>query len=341
MIMKQKIILIMLLLWGGTAFTQSISELYNNVQASVVVVYTKEKVASKGLHQKMMTSEGLGSGVLISKEGYILTASHVVNVADAIMVGFSDGTKVPAEVVRSVPAADVALIKLLWMPENRTIVPMGNSDEANVGDQVFVIGAPFGLERSLSVGHVSARHLDDKRTTGLDRMEFLQTDAAINTGNSGGPMFNMDGEVIGIVSYILTLSGGFEGIGFAVTSNVASTLLTQKGAFWFGAEGFFLEGNMAKAFNVPQDGGILIQKVVNNSPAGAMGLKAGTIYVTMSEEEVLIGGDIVLTINGIQITDMVALGEVRQNLNTFQTGDQLTIDVLREGRAVTLKYTMR
>ena len=331
----------MLLLWGGTAFSQSISELYNAVQASVVVVYTKEKVASKVLHQKMLSSEGLGSGVLISEEGYILTASHVVNVAEAIMVGFSDGTKVPAEVVRSVPAADVALIKLHWMPENRTIAKVGNSDEASVGDEVFVIGAPFGLERSLSAGHISARHKESKRTTGLDRMEFLQTDAAINTGNSGGPMFNMNGEVIGIVSYILTLSGGFQGIGFAVSSNIASTLLTQQAAFWFGAEGFFLEGEMAKAFNVPQKGGILIQKVVRNSPAGAMGLKAGTIYVTMGEEEVLIGGDIVLTVAGVPIYEMGSLGEARQKLNSYKTGDQLTMDVLREGRIITLKYTMK
>ena len=110
--MKQKIIFLILLLWGSSALAQSVSELYKSVSPSVVVVYTKEKVASKGIHQKMMTSEGLGSGVLISEDGYILTASHVVNVAEAIMVAFSDGTKVPAEVNRTVPAADVALIKL-------------------------------------------------------------------------------------------------------------------------------------------------------------------------------------------------------------------------------------
>jgi len=338
--MKREVITIILLLWGGIGFAQTISELYQTVQSSVVVVYTKEKVASKVLHQKMMTSDGLGSGVLISKEGYILTAAHVVNVAETIMVGFSDGTKVPAKVVRSVPAADVAVIQLDWMPENRTIARMGNSDEAGIGDQICVIGAPFGLERSLSVGHISARHIDDKRTTGLDRMEFLQTDAAINTGNSGGPMFNMEGEVIGIVSYILTLSGGFEGIGFAVSSNVASTLLTQKGAFWFGAEGFMLNKEMASAFNVPAQGGVLIQKVAKNSPAGKMGLQAGTMYATIDEEEILIGGDIVLTIIGIPVTSQEDLTAVRQKMNSFTTGNVLTIDVLREGRIQTLKYVM-
>lgn len=338
--MKRNLIIILVLFFASSLFSQSISELYNSVQSSVVVVYTKEKVVSKGMHQKMMTAEGLGSGVLISDEGYILTAAHVVNVAENIQVGFSDGTKVPAEVVRSVPAADVALIKLLWMPENRTVASFGNSDEANVGDQVLVIGAPYGIERSLSVGHISARHVDENRTSGLDRMEFLQTDAAINTGNSGGPMFNMNGEIIGIVSYILTESGGFQGIGFAVSSNIAKTLLTRPGAFWFGAEGFFVQDDLAKAFNVPQAGGILVQKVVRNSPAGAMGLKAGAIYVTIGEEEILIGGDIVLAIAGKQVFGPESLANIRDQMNSLQKGDLLTIEVLREGRIVMVEYMM-
>jgi len=319
--------------------SQSISELYQQVSPSVVVLYTQEKVPTGGLKQKMATAEGLGSGVLISEEGDILTAAHVVHSAEHIMVEFPDGEKVTAKVMGSVIAADVAHIKLDWMPENRTIAKIGDSDEANIGDEVIIIGAPYGIERSLSVGHISGRHVKESISEGFAKMEMLQTDAAINKGNSGGPMFNLDGEVIGIVSHILSESGGFEGIGFVISSNVATKLFIEEKAFWSGFESIYLLDEMAQTFNLPQKGGLLVQRVVINSPAFDMGLKGGNIIATINEKNILIGGDVILEVNNISFTDELAISKIRENLITLNEGDLVTFKILRAGKIIELKST--
>lgn len=319
--------------------SQSISELYQQVSPSVVVLYTQEKIPTGGLKQEMATAEGLGSGVLVSGEGDILTAAHVVHTAEHIMVEFPDGEKVTAKVIGSVIGADLAHIKLDWMPENRTIAKVGDSDKANIGDEVIIIGAPYGIERSLSVGHISGRHIRESISEGFAKMEMLQTDAAINKGNSGGPMFNMDGEVIGIVSHILSESGGFEGIGFVISSNVATKLFIEEKAFWSGFESIYLLDEMAKTFNLPQTGGLLVQRVVINSPAFDMGLKGGNIIATINDKDILIGGDIILEVNNISLADEMAATKIRENLIALNKGDQVTIKILRAGKIIELKST--
>jgi len=318
---------------------QTVSELYQQVSPSVVVIYTQEKVPTGGLKQKMATAEGLGSGVLLSNEGDILTASHVVHTAEQITVGFSDGTKVSAKVIGSVVSADLAHIKLDWMPENRTIATIANSDDVNIGDQVIVIGAPYGIERSLSVGHISGRHVQENISQGFAKMELLQTDAAINKGNSGGPMFNMDGEVIGIVSHILSESGGFQGIGFVVASNVANKLFIKEKAFWSGFESIYIKDELAKTFNLPQNGGLLVQRVVLNSPAFDMGLKGGKIIAIINEQEILIDGDIILEVNNISLAIDLAAAMIRESIISQRKGDLVTFKVLRAGEIIELAST--
>ncbi|MEZ5083509.1 MAG: trypsin-like peptidase domain-containing protein [Bacteroidales bacterium] len=284
----------------------------------------------------MITEEGLGSGVLISEEGDILTAAHVVHTAENIVVTFSDGTKASAKVIGSVVGADLAHIRLDWMPEGRTICSLGDSDSANIGDQVIVIGAPYGIERSLSVGHISGKHLEDKISEGFDRMELIQTDAAINRGNSGGPMFNLKGEVIGIVSHILSESGGFEGIGFVISSNLAKTLFIEQKAFWSGFESILIEGKMAETFNLPQKKGLLVQRVVSHSPAHNMGLRGGKTMAIIDDDEVLLGGDIILDVNGISLDDEIAALKIREKLLSLKKGDTVTLKVLRAGKTINL-----
>src|SRR5262249_38699074 len=154
------------------------------------------------------------------------------------------GETIPARVLTSEPAADVALLQLDHVPSKSVTAKLADSDAAEVGDEVFVVGAPIGMTHTLTVGYISARRNPNKFYSGLSRSEFFQTDAAINEGNSGGPMFNMRGEVIGIVSHILSKSGGSEGLGFVVTSNLASKLLLERNPFWSGVEGVLLSNEL-------------------------------------------------------------------------------------------------
>jgi S1-C subfamily serine protease len=167
----------------------------------------------------------------------------------------------------------------------------------------------------------------------MSRSEFFQTDAAINEGNSGGPMFNMHGEVIGIVSHIVSRSGGFEGLGFVVTSNLARKLLLERSPFWSGMEGFLLSGEMAKIFNVPQPAGLLVQRIAPHSPASQLGLRPGTLAAVIEGEPLVVGGDIILEVQGVPfIPDGSSYTVIRERLTSLKPGDKITVLVLRDGR---------
>ncbi|MCK5701979.1 MAG: trypsin-like peptidase domain-containing protein, partial [Cyclobacteriaceae bacterium] len=289
-----------------------------------------------------VTAEGLGSGVLISAEGLILTAAHVVQTAEDVKVVFKNNEIIPAKILAPEKVADVALIKLVWPPSDKNIyIPkVANSDKVKTGEQVFVIGSPYGLTQSLSVGHISGRHEKKSVSHNMTLMQFFQTDAAINTGNSGGPMFNMNGEVIGIVSYILSESGGFQGLGFAATSNMATKLLLEEKGIWFGIDGVLISGGMAKILNLPQGGGILVQKVADLSPGAIMGLQGGIYKMEIEEQEFTVGGDIILTIQGQKVeneNDMLDLGKKIKALNEK---DIMKLTVMRGGKIVELNYSI-
>ena len=172
-------------------------------------------------------------------------------------------------------------------------------------------------------------------------MEFFQTDAAINTGNSGGPMFNMDGEVIGVVSSILSRSGGFEGIGFAATINIVKELLIEHSNTWLGIDVFLLEGKLAKAFNVYEDAGILVQNVTKDSPAYYMGMKGGNINVQINDQLVTIGGDIILSIDNIKLNNPKNIQTGVEYLNALPKGAKYTLTVLRAGEKIDLNWIIK
>ena len=204
------------------------------------------------------------------------------------------------------------------------VAPLGDSDKVEVGDEVFVVGAPYGLSRTLTAGHISGRHSSDNKTIDAALMEFLQTDAAINQGNSGGPMFNMNGEVIGIVTRILSKSGGSEGLGFAATSKMARQLLLDQKPFWSGVEGFLLRGDLAKALNVPQPAGLLVQRVAEGSPAARAGVLAGSMRANIDGENLLLGGDIVLEVNGLPYEESdESYRRIYASLTKLKVGDSL------------------
>jgi serine protease Do len=254
------------------------------------------------------------------------------------VVQFSGGENLAARVVASEPAADVALLKLEGpLPAGAVVAKLGDSDRVEVGDQIFVVGAPHELTYTLSVGYISARRPLNKLYSGLSSTEFFQTDAAINQGSSGGPMFNMAGEVVGIVSAILSKSGGSEGLGFAATSNMARRLLLDQRSFWGGLSGVLLAGDLARIFNVPPPGvGMLLQHVARASPAAAIGLQGGSMRATIEGEDLVLGGDIVLAVQGIPL-EIGNYQTIRATLSRLQPGETIRVRILRNGEQFELK----
>jgi S1-C subfamily serine protease len=224
------------------------------------------------------------------------------------------------------------------MPKEVVVAKLGDSGKVQVGDEVFVVGTPYGLSHTLTAGHISARHKLNIVSGAFEVSEIFQTDAAINQGNSGGPLFNLAGEVIGIASSILTKSGGFEGLGFAVTSNTAKRVLLEQPSFWFGLDGIVLDDEVAAAFNVPQPMGFLVQQVAENSPAARLGLRPGGIKSQIGLNEMLLGGDIILEVVGIQVSES-CYPSIERRLSQMKPGDMITVKVLRAGRILELSAT--
>jgi len=264
----------------------------------------------------------------------------VVQTADAIVVEFLTGELLKARVVSSEPSADVALLQLERPPRAPLTARLGDSDTVQVGDQVFVVGAPLGNGHSLTVGHISAHRDRDGPLGRVSPVEFFQTDAAINPGDSGGPLFNMAGEVIGIVSYILSTSGGSEGLGFAVTSNVTRRQLLEQKSFWSGMSGYLISGDLARVLNLPPPGaGFLVQRIASGSPADRIGLHAGTVRATIGEDDLIVGGDIILEVEGIPLAGPEGYVLARRRLTNLPPDEPITITILRAGLRLKLTGT--
>ncbi len=303
------------------------AELYQKVIPTVVTIYTStQNITQKGPIQ----NQGLGSGVLISHNCHILTAAHVVDGASKIKVKTHDGELRDATVLFSEKTADLALLKLDVPDHSLAHAMLGDSDVMAIGQQVFAIGSPYGLENSFSAGIVSAFRGFNQLYNGSVSLEFIQTDAAINSGNSGGPLFNSQGEVIGIASSILSVSGGFQGIGMAVTINTAKDLLAFEDRPWIGIDGVLLQReDFVKVFNLDIPGGLLVQKVAKGSPANKAGIRGGTIPAKVNGRDILFGGDIVLEI-GKQVACHV--GCLENATKQLKSEDVLNIRYLRGGK---------
>ena len=323
-------------------FADDLGDLYKKVSPAVVILHTFEQVPTStgsSIVTSMSTAEGLGSGVLISDDGKILTAAHVVHLSNSVHVEFPNGKKVLGRVIASDPAADIALLQINEIPADAKVVPLGDSDQAAIGDNVFVVGAPYGIGQTLTVGYISGRHLSEHALSSLRKVEVLQTDAAINQGNSGGPMFNMQGEVIGVVSQILTKSGGFEGLGFVVSSNTVRNLLLDEKNFWSGIKWQFIQRPLANAFNVPQMAGVLVERVAQDSPADRAGIQAGEIKAVIGKREFILGGDIILAVDNISIEDPDSIKKIYDALKKKSSSESVSVKVYRQGRNLELFLT--
>jgi len=316
-----------------SAEAQSVGDVFRRVSPSVVVIRSRGRdVVASG----QVRFGEIGSGVLISADGKVMTAAHVVQAMDEITVEFIGGDAVMARVIASEPAADLSMLQLERVPAGVRVARLANSDSVRVGDQVMVVGAPYGLSYSLSVGYLSARWSPNSVYPAFPLAEFLQTDATINTGNSGGPMFNMAGDVIGIVSHNISKGGGSEGLGFVVTINTAKDLLLARRSIWSGLEGHTLSGDLAAIFNLPQPEGFLIKTVAKNSPADLAGIRGGTKTATIDGQALVVGGDILLAVDGIPAGNLADYKRMRDHMQKLAPGAAITVTVLRAGRVLNL-----
>ncbi|MCX6989133.1 MAG: DegQ family serine endoprotease [Chlamydiae bacterium] len=279
-----------------------------------------------GLPQQSQPKQQMsqGSGFIVSNDGYILTNAHVIKGADKITVVLNDGREMDATVIGSDPHTDVAVVKIEG--KEFPFVALGDSDQMDIGEWVVAIGSPFQLEASLTVGVISAKGRQNLKITDLE--DFIQTDAAINPGNSGGPLLNLDSEVIGINTAIVSRSGGYMGIGFAIPSNMAKNIMNQiinNGVVTRGFLGVSLQPvdkDIADSFNLDKAEGALISDVSKNSPADQAGLKQG---------------DIIIEYNG---TVLKSLGGFRNDISLMTPGSVIQLKINRKGTLLTIPVTL-
>ncbi len=239
-------------------------------------------------------TESLGSGFIVSEDGYVLTNNHVIQGADSIVVGLSDGEDYPAKVIGTDPTSDLALLKI-ETHHKLPIVKFGSSAKLKVGEWVFAIGSPFGFDHSVTQGIVSAkgRGLNTEKY-----VPFIQTDVAINPGSSGGPLFNMKGEVVGVNSQIISRSGGYLGLSFAIPSDVAQDVITQLKSTgkvargWLGVSFQDMDKDLAQSFGLSQPKGALVSEVMEDSPAAKAGLKPGDIIIAFNAQPIASASDL-------------------------------------------------
>ena len=260
-------------------------------------------------------STSLGSGVIVSKEGHVLTNHHVIANMTEIHVQLTDGRNIPAKLIGSDPNTDIAVLRI----ETTDIqaLPFGDSEAVFQGQQVVAVGNPYGLDGSATFGRISAT---GRKTSNDSGLEYLQTDAAVNQGNSGGPLLNVRGEIIGINSAIFTKTGGWQGISFAVPSNTAKRVLEallQRGRIvrgWHGMNFQSLTPQLARHFAVPDMSGALVTNTIAGSPAERAGLRPG---------------DVIRRLNGKTVDDFQSL---RAMFAGVEVGTKLEFEILRDGK---------
>jgi putative serine protease PepD len=290
-----------------------------------------------------MPVEGAGSGFLIDNDGHILTNYHVVAGAQTIQVTLGDQSRYIAKFIGADTRNDIALVQIDLKERKITPLPLGDSRNLVVGQRVLAIGNPFGFQSTLTTGVISSlgRTVQTDENTFID--QAIQTDAAINRGNSGGPLLNTHGQVIGVNSAIFSPSGTTAGIGFAIPINtakrVARELITNGRVVHatLGASGRAIWPGLAQALNLGVDQGILIEKVAPGGPAAQAGIRGGNRVVLAGLQQLTIGGDILVAINGKTVTDQ---SDLTLLLDRAQPGEVVTLTIVRNGRKMDVRVKL-
>ena len=330
-----------------TGKRESINSIYRASAPGVVHIETTTRVAQQddpffgNPFGAAQTQRALGSGFVLDKAGHIVTNFHVVRGATAIQVSFSNNERFKAKLVGVDPSTDIAVLQVEVKARALKALPLGNSDGVRIGDQVIAIGNPFGLDRSVTAGIVSAVQRRIEAPNRLSISHVIQTDAALNHGNSGGPLLNAQGEVVGVNAQIETggASQGNVGIGFAIPINTVKDVVAElikhgdvEHAF-LGIEGKSLTPSIARLFHLPVSSGVIVATVRQGSGAAGAGLKAATSEVTVEGESWPAGGDVIVKVDGEPVPTVERLVDL---IASKQPGDKIDVEVVRESSHHTL-----
>ena len=311
-------------------------EVFDRVHPAVVNIATT--TLNMNFWLEIIPRQGQGSGFIIDGEGYILTNNHVVAKAQKITVTMADGNKISATLIGRDPTSDLAVIRIPSTYVN-SVVTLADSDTVRVGQKAIAIGNPFGLSHTLTTGIVSALKRGIRTQDGNQIDDLIQTDAAINPGNSGGPLLNSSGEVIGINTAIYSLSGGYQGIGFAIPINLARGVATQlitSGRVarpWLGISGISITPVLSEGLGLDVREGVLVVDVVRGSPAHQAKLRGGHNEVIIGGRRLLLGGDIITSIGERGTADMKDLIRI---VGKMKVGQTVTLHILRDKRSMDL-----
>jgi S1-C subfamily serine protease len=332
---------------------KSINQIYRESASGVVQITTTsiatvepDPFLSPFGFPEQQEQRALGSGFVIDKSGHIVTNAHVVEGARKIEVSFSNRDKVEARLVGQDPSTDLAVLKVDVDARALTPLQLGNSDAARVGDSVVAIGNPLGLERSVTAGIVSALHRPLTAPNDFTIDDVIQTDAAINSGNSGGPLLGANGRVIGVNTAIATGNTGARGnigIGFAVPINTVRDVASQligRGRVehpFLGVGAQAIDKEIAELFNLPVEKGLLVVRVFEGSGADKAGLRAGDTEVVVAGESYRLGGDVIVEVDGEALETPQ---ELSQAVSAKKPGDKVTVEAYRGDDKRTFEVTL-
>jgi serine protease Do len=318
---------------AATECNQSIADLYDKKSPAVVRITS---LSINPYRQEDRIEQMTGSGFIIDAKGLVMTNSHVVFGTQAVSVTLNDGTTLPAKLLGADPIFDLAILKIP-QPQHGTlpVLGFGDSDKIRPGDVVVAIGNPMGLGQTITSGIVSALNRLLPERPRLLSWPMIQTDTPINLGNSGGPLLNLCGDVIGIASEIL---GNAQNIGFAIPSNLAVTVvapLAEKGHLtrpWIGVDGSLIDAELRNIFALPLTDGFLVEAVEPGSPASVAGITGGSLPVKVGLRSLILGGDIIVAINDIALKDDDSL---QRGLDLISIGARVKLKIFRQGKSFT------
>ena len=302
-------------------------------KAHPAVVNIASTTLSMNFWMEVIPRQGQGSGFIIDRRGYILTNNHVVAKAQKLTVTTAKGKKIDATLVGRDPRTDLAVIRIP-ADDVEAVATLGDSDKVRPGRKAIAIGNPFGLSHTLTTGIISAVHRSIRTEDGNEIEDLIQTDAAINPGNSGGPLLDSNGDVIGINTAIFSLSGGYQGIGFAIPINLAKRVAVQlitSGRVarpWLGISGLSLSPYLAESLGFNVKKGVLVVQALPGGPAYRAGLKGGDREVLIRGFRIALGGDIITDIDGTTVEDMKQLVHLVEQMEVGSTAD---LGIIRNG----------